>query len=129
MDINHIFAHNLKRLRGRKGLSKRECALALNIPYTTYLNWENGSKIPRLDRIPSIAKFFNIPVSGLLEHPMTNEELLQTDDSNEDPIKRLSHILYKKYKDVPDKYKPELEKEVLKYARLLKIDLDMKNDK
>ncbi|MEI4617087.1 MULTISPECIES: helix-turn-helix domain-containing protein [Bacillus] len=129
MEINNIFAKNLKKLRGRKGLSRRECAIALNIPYTTLTNWENGSKVPRIDRIPDIAKFFNVTVSELLEYPLTNEEVLHTDDCHEDPIKRLSHILYEKYKNVPDEYKPELEKEVLKYARLLKIDIDLKNNK
>lgn len=129
MTNENIFGKNIKKLRGRKGLSRKEFANALDIPYTTVTNWENGTKVPKIDRIPAIAKFFNVSAADLLEHPMTNEELLNNADSDEDPIKRLSRILYEKYKNVPDEYKAEIEKEVLKYAHLLKIDIDLKNNK
>ncbi|WP_144509058.1 helix-turn-helix domain-containing protein [Bacillus mycoides] len=129
MTNDNIFGQNLKKLRGRKGLSRKEFATALEIPYTTVTNWENGTKIPKIDRIPAIAKFFNVSAADLLDRSMTNEELFNNDDSNEDPIKRLSRILYEKYKNVPDEYKPEIEKEVLRYAHLLKIDIDLKQNK
>lgn len=129
MTNDNIFGKNIKKLRGRKGLSRKEFATALEIPYTTVTNWENGTKIPKIDRIPAIAKFFNVSAADLLDRSMTNEELFNNDDSNEDPIKRLSRILYEKYKNVPDEYKPEIEKEVLRYAHLLKIDIDLKNNK
>lgn len=126
---DNIFGKNIKKLRGLRGLSRKEFATALEIPYTTVTNWENGTKIPKIDRIPAIAKFFNVSASDLLDHPMSNNELLNNDDSNEDPIKRLSRILYEKYKNVPDEYKPEIEREVLRYAQLLKIDIELKNNK
>ncbi|MCD7949177.1 MAG: helix-turn-helix domain-containing protein [Erysipelotrichaceae bacterium] len=53
------FSRILKRERIKKGLSKADMARKLNIPYTTYQNYENGRE-PKIDVIISIAEKLDI---------------------------------------------------------------------
>ena len=47
------FSEILKRERENKGYSKAELARKLNIPYTTYQNYENGRE-PKIDVMYSL---------------------------------------------------------------------------
>ncbi|HDT6579472.1 MULTISPECIES: helix-turn-helix domain-containing protein [Bacillus cereus group] len=123
---DNIFGTNLKRLRGIKGLSRKDLSKEINLPYSTITSWELGEKMPKLERIPLLAKFFGVTEAELLYIPLSNEEILEKDTSGEDPIKRLTNILYDKYKNVPDQYKPQIEKEILRYANLLRMEVDLK---
>ena len=56
------FSEILKRERENKGYSKAELARKLNIPYTTYQNYENGRE-PKIEVIKDISKALNIDPS------------------------------------------------------------------
>ena len=66
------FSEILKRERKNKGYSKAELARKLNIPYTTYQNYENGRE-PKIDVIKQISEeleinpsvFFDLEKSAL----------------------------------------------------------------
>ena len=53
------FSEILKRERENKGYSKAELARKLNIPYTTYQNYENGRE-PKIDVIKQISEELGI---------------------------------------------------------------------
>jgi transcriptional regulator with XRE-family HTH domain len=93
-----------------KGLSRKEFAQAINTPYSTVTSWENGDKVPKIERLPTIAKFFNVSESRLLHHQMSDNEILEKDSSETDPIERMAQILIEKYRNVPEEHKPRIEK-------------------
>jgi transcriptional regulator with XRE-family HTH domain len=116
-----------KKLRTIRGLDRYELAADLNTTYRTISSWETGEKIPRINKIHEIANyFFNVSEAYLLNHMISDDELLQRVEGEEDPVHRLSQLLYDKYMSVPEEYKPYIEKELLRYANFLLIEVDEK---
>ncbi|OTY16387.1 transcriptional regulator [Bacillus mycoides] len=124
---NYIFGKNIKKLRAIKGLSRKEFADAINTPYSTVSSWESGEKTPKIERIPAIAKFFNVSESQLLHHPMSDTEIFEKSDFGTDPIERMAKILIEKYRNIPEEHKPRIEKEILRIAHLLQIEIEMES--
>jgi transcriptional regulator with XRE-family HTH domain len=54
------FQERLKQLREEQDLSKRELAVKLGIPPSTYYDYENGKTQPDLSKIIKIAEFFDV---------------------------------------------------------------------
>lgn len=50
--------NRLKQLRTEHGLSMREVANRINVPYTTYVNYEKGVRDPSTEILGKLAKFF-----------------------------------------------------------------------
>lgn len=61
-----MIGDKLKNLREKMNYKKREMALALNMPYTTYCNYEAGSREPEYSTLIKIAEYFNVSTSELL---------------------------------------------------------------
>lgn len=59
-------AENLKRLRKRAGLSRKEFATILNISIQAYGHYENGEREPKLDMLMAIAATLHVSVDELL---------------------------------------------------------------
>ncbi|MGE6553046.1 helix-turn-helix domain-containing protein [Bacillus mycoides] len=122
---NNIFGRNLTKLRVIRGLSKKDFAEAINTPYSTVASWERGEKIPKIERLPAIAKFFNVSEAHLLNNSMADTDIGDSTDLPSDPIERMAQILVEKYRNVPDEHKPRIEKEILRIAQLLRIEIEM----
>lgn len=60
------FSQKLKELRTEKGISKVTMAKELNIPYTTYNNYENGRE-PKYETLRKIARILNVTLGELLD--------------------------------------------------------------
>lgn len=59
-----------KKIRSKRismGITAKEAAAMLEIPYTTYCNYENGNREPRLSALRKIASCFNVPLSSLTD--------------------------------------------------------------
>lgn len=56
----------LKELRIGAGLNMREVAAALDLPYTTYVNYEKGMREPGSDMLIRIARYFGVTVDYLI---------------------------------------------------------------
>ena len=71
----------IKSLRINKGYTQAYMAKQLNIPRSSYANYENNRREPSMEIIRNIAKFFDIPISSLLEGPssMTNLQICLAD--------------------------------------------------
>ncbi len=61
-----MFENRLQKVREAKGLTVRQTADALNLPYTTYNNYEKNSREPSGALLCSIADFFEVSVDYLL---------------------------------------------------------------
>ena len=58
--------NRLSQLRQKKGLNMREAARQLGMPYTTYVNYEKGTREPNSETLISLAKFYGTSIDYLL---------------------------------------------------------------
>ena len=56
----------IKQLREAKGLNMREAARALDMPYTTYVNYEKEQREPTSEVLIQLANFFNTTVDYIV---------------------------------------------------------------
>lgn len=56
----------IKCLRENKGYNMRQMASALNLPYTTYVNYEKGTREPNSEQLLLIAKYFGTTTDYLI---------------------------------------------------------------
>lgn len=56
----------LRELREAKGLNMREAAKLLSMPYTTYVNYEKGTREPTSEILIHLADFFETSVDYLV---------------------------------------------------------------
>lgn len=61
--------NRLRELREALGISMREAASRLNMPYTTYVNYEKGTREPNSETLIQLADFFNTSIDFLLGNP------------------------------------------------------------
>lgn len=59
----------LKELRLRAGYNKKEIAQFLDMPYTTYNNYETDARDVGSETLRKISKFYNVSIDYLLENP------------------------------------------------------------
>lgn len=63
----NVFAKNLKKYMQLNGKTRNEVCQALGLKYTTFTDWVNGKKYPRMDKIEMLANYFGIKKSDLIE--------------------------------------------------------------
>lgn len=61
-----MFDDRLKKIRENKNITVRQAATALDLPYTTYNNYEKNSREPNGEVLCRIADFFQVSVDFLL---------------------------------------------------------------
>lgn len=62
-----IFSRNLRSLMERNGKDRKQICDDLNFKYTTFADWYNGKKYPRIDKIEMLANYFGVLKSDLIE--------------------------------------------------------------
>lgn len=62
-----VFSSNLRFYMEKRNKSRNEVCEALNFKYTTFTDWCNGVKYPRIDNIEKLANYFGISKSNLIE--------------------------------------------------------------
>ena len=60
------FCERLKELRQEQNLSALSLGKALHVSDSTIIRWENGLRVPSIDNLYSIAKFFNVTSDYLI---------------------------------------------------------------
>ncbi|MGU9545896.1 helix-turn-helix domain-containing protein [Bacillus cereus] len=121
-----VLGKNIRKLRAIKGVNQTEFAKAMSVSVSAVSSWEKGEKKPRLNKISQIASYFNVTEAYLLTHNIRDEDLWN--ETEEEPIERLARLLYDRFMSVPDKYKAEVERELIRYADLLKLEANLKNE-
>ena len=81
--MNHrdIFSTNLKTKMEKAGKTRRDICAALGLSYYTVTDWVNGKKMPRMDKVEMLAKYFDCLISDLIEEK--TEEQLNTQKKND----------------------------------------------
>ena len=73
----------IHELRKEMGISMREAAKRLQMPYTTYVNYEKGLREPSSEVLIALARFFNVTIDYLVgnvndpQFYLDNERILQ----------------------------------------------------
>lgn len=57
---------HIRELREAKGINMREAANQLDMPYTTYVNYEKGLREPTSEVLIQIADFYNVSIDYLV---------------------------------------------------------------
>ena len=58
--------NRMQELRQERGISMKDAARALEMPYTTYVNYEKGTREPNSETLINIANFYNTSIDYLL---------------------------------------------------------------
>ena len=104
-----VFANNLKKYMQLNGKSRTEVCQALGFKYSTFADWINGKKYPRMDKIEMLANYFGIMKSDLIEDKAVSEETSKKIDAATDVLIRMETdklycelvmLLYKKNKTI-----------------------------
>ena len=67
-----VFSQNLRNLMQKFGKSRNQVCDDLGFKYTTFTDWYNGNKYPRIDKIEMLADYFNVLKSDLIERTPSN---------------------------------------------------------
>ena len=108
-DYKNIFAKNLKYYMGRDGATQMDLAKYLQVSQSTVSSWCNAEKMPRMDKVQALGKYFHCKNSDLLEEKTKSED---TDDFR-DRMKEEYGVLF----DLIDKasdYQRELVEDLLR---------------
>lgn len=95
-NIRETFSNNLKRYMLEKNITQQQLANFVGVSDAAVNNWVKGYKLPRMDKVDSICKFFNISRSDLIESlkkfnkKKISERLLYTISAKNISIKQLS---------------------------------------
>ena len=67
--MNHktIFSSNLTRKMEEAGKTRMDICNALGFSYYTVTDWVKGKKMPRMDKVEKLAKYFDCLISDLIE--------------------------------------------------------------
>ena len=61
-----MIGNRLKQLRENKGYNMRQMAAALNLPYTTYVNYEKGEREPNSEQLILFSKYFDVSIDYII---------------------------------------------------------------
>ena len=67
MTHREIFSTNLRKKMEEEGKTRKDICEALGFSYYTVTDWVKGKKMPRMDKVEKIAKYFNCLISDLIE--------------------------------------------------------------
>lgn len=99
--------NRIKELRLQRNLNMRETANMLNIPYTTYVNYEKGLREPNSEMLITLADFFSVSVDYILgrSNDIVDERMLDIVNEIDNDILENSNgnlIIAKKLQQVRD---------------------------
>ena len=71
--ITSLFAERLRHFRKQRGLSRKELAMRAGISEPSVASYEQGIKVPGLDKLAAIARALDIPMENLVSDLSCNE--------------------------------------------------------
>ena len=83
-ELIYTIGDRIKSLRESKGYNMRQMASALNLPYTTYVNYEKGAREPSSEQLLLFSKYFGVS----LDYIMGRTDIPVTDESSDDILKK-----------------------------------------
>lgn len=108
-EFNAIFSRNLNHYLSITGHSQAELAKYIGVSTASVSNWCKGIKLPRMDKVDKICKYFNINRSDLMsDHAEQSQTSYYMDDKSKDAAQFLfENPEYQVLFDATRKVKPE----------------------
>lgn len=72
-----VFSKNLNYFMSIKGVSQKELAEIVGVSKSTMNEWCTGKKYPRIDKIETLANYFGILKSDLIENKSEEQKEMQ----------------------------------------------------
>lgn len=112
------FAGQFLKARKASGFTQAEVAEKLNVSFQTVSLWERGENVPSLDKLPEIAKLFNVTTDWLLIDSQEDELIMDIQENLSDRLfnEERMYTYVKTYALVKQMYQTL---KVLPYAREL----------
>lgn len=73
MNHKQIFSTNFKKKMEEQDKTRNDICAALDFNYSTVTDWVKGKKMPRMDKVQKLAKYFNCHISDLIEEKQSTE--------------------------------------------------------
>lgn len=73
------FVKALDYYRTVAGKKNREIASAIGVPETTFSSWSNGTHLPNMDKLQTLAKYLNAPIEQFFHFKLPQEDPLLKD--------------------------------------------------
>lgn len=109
MSHKAIFSTNLKRKMEEEGKSRTDISNDLGFSYYTVTDWVKGKKMPRMDKVEILAKYFGCLISDLIEEKQNN------------PTTEIDSGISKEKQELIKKVMQMSDEELLKLDLLLRI--------
>ena len=74
-----VMGMNIQRNIDRMGITRKDFAKAIGVPYSSLTDWINGKSYPRIDKIEMMARYFGVQKSDLVE----DQTIVHTDGQSE----------------------------------------------
>ena len=84
-----IFSQNLRSLMNKNNKDRNQICDDLGLKYTTFTDWVNGKKYPRIDKIELLANYFKVRKSDLIEDQSQKENKFGADIIDLSNMKRI----------------------------------------
>lgn len=104
--------NRIEQLRKSLNISMAQAAKDLNIPYTTYVNYEKGTREPNSEMLIALANYFNVTIDYLLERSFMDITTIEAHSEDEKQI-------LNNYRTLDDIDKAEIRGEI---KQMLKAD-------
>lgn len=96
-ELKRIFSRNLKNVMDSCGKTQKDIVDNLNFRQATVSDWLNGKKYPRMDKVEMLAKYFNVPITALIQK------------SNDIILTAAEQRLVEKYRQLDDDGRAEVD--------------------
>lgn len=83
---------NLEKFRNNLNISQRELSKKLNIPQTTYSNYERKRNEPDIETLIKLANFYKVPIDTLVERKFNNIDFSKCTDTHFELIEKVSNL-------------------------------------
>lgn len=118
-EINKIFSKNLNYWLERRGKTQADLYKKMEVSSATASDWCNEKKIPRTDKLVSIAKWLMIELSDLLE-----EKPYVESDLNDILFRLKDDIQFREIVTAIYNFNSEQLTDIVKYIKLLSLSRD-----
>lgn len=106
-----IFSGNLKFYMQKFDKTRKDVCDDLGFKYTTFSDWVNGKKYPRIDKIEMLANYFGVEKSDLIEDKskfsVTPSELTDKNYAQNETERKLL-VLCRKANDVSEEEREDI---------------------
>ena len=83
----NFLARNLKYLRNQKGITQATICASIDVPKSTYSNWETEVSEPEIEMLVRLSQFFEIELSQLIGEDLTDGKPIEKEKNAKNSLK------------------------------------------